>query len=78
MYAISHRKAGASAGFVPAALFAVSLFTSDQVAMHEGLTDDFISPWCRVGSLASWEGRPCVLSLRTGSVEITASLGQGR
>jgi hypothetical protein len=73
MHATSHRYKENSAVFLLAALFAVSLFAGDQDAIRDGLTDDLISPWCRIGSLESWEGRPCVVLLRTGSVEGTAS-----
>ena len=73
MHATSHRHAGTWAGFLLAALFVVSLFAGDQDALRDGLTDDLISPCCRIGSLESWEGRPCVVPLRTGSVEGTAS-----
>ena len=72
MHATSHRYAGTSAAFLLAALLAASMFTWDRDAMTDGLTDDLISPWCRIGSLDSWEGRPCVLPLRTGSLEGTA------
>jgi hypothetical protein len=74
MRATSHRYKENSAGFLVAALFAVGLFTSDQDAIRDGLTDDLISPWCRIGSLDSWEGQPCVVPLRTGSVEGTRPL----
>jgi hypothetical protein len=60
-----------SAACLLAALFAVSLFTWNQDAIRDGLTDDLIPPWCRIGSLETWEGRPCVISLRTGSAEGT-------
>jgi hypothetical protein len=56
-----------SAAFFLAAFFAVSALAWDQEAMRDSLTDDFISPWCRVDSPDSWEGRPCVIPLRTGS-----------
>jgi hypothetical protein len=68
MHAGSHGYAGTAGGLLFAAVFAVSLFTSDDIA-RDGLADDMISPWCRIGSLASWEGRPCALSLRTGPID---------
>jgi hypothetical protein len=78
MHATPHRHAGTSAAFLLAALFAVSLFTWDRDAMTDDPTDDLISPWCRIGSLESWEGRPCAFPLRTGSVEGTASPRSGQ
>jgi len=72
MYAGSHRYTGTAAGLLLAAVLSVSLFTWDDV-IRDGLTDDMISPWCRVGSLESWEGRPCVFPLRTGSIERAAN-----
>jgi len=78
MHARSHRYKESSTGFLLAALFAVSLFTWDQDAVRDGLTDDLISPWCRIGSLESWEGQPCVVPLRTGSIEGTARPRGGR
>ena len=72
MHAGSHRYTGTTAGLLLAAVFAESLFTWDQNVVQDDPMDDLISPWCRVGSLASWEGRPCALSLRTGSIEAAA------
>jgi hypothetical protein len=68
MYAGSHRLTGSAVGLLLAVFFSVTLFTWDDL-IPEGLTDDMISPWCRVGSLESWEGRPCAFPLRTGSIE---------
>ena len=78
MHARSHRYKESSTGFLLAALFAVSLFTWDRDATADGLTDDLISPWCRIGALESWEGRHCVLPLRTGSAEGTAGPRSGQ
>ena len=55
-----------SAQFFLAAFFAVSAVMWDQEAMRDSLTDDLISPWCSIGSPASWEGRPCAISDRVG------------
>jgi hypothetical protein len=57
-----------------AAFFAMSLWTWEQDPMRDGLTDDLITPWCRIGSLESWEGRPCVVPMRGASDEATADL----
>ena len=58
--------AGVLAGFVSLAVLAW-----DQDL--DGLTDDMIAPSCRIGSLQSWEGRPCVVPLRTGPADGTAT-----
>jgi hypothetical protein len=55
-----------------AALLAVTVLASDQVAIYDDLSDDFMSPSCRIGSPESWEGRPCVVPLRTWSADGTA------
>jgi hypothetical protein len=34
----------------------------NQSPIRDGLTDDVISPTCRIGSLQSWQGQPCVIS----------------
>jgi hypothetical protein len=68
MHAGSRRYTGSAAALLLAVFISVSLFTWDDV-IRDVLTDDMISPWCRVGSLESWEGRPCAFPLRTGSIE---------
>lgn len=62
MNATSRRSVGrpAKISFL-AALFAVSAFAWESDPIREGLTDDGISPWCHIGSLDSWEGRPCLI-----------------
>ena len=55
-----------------AALFAVTLLASDQDLIRDDMSDDFMSPWCRIGSPDSWEGRPCVVPLRIWSTHGTA------
>ncbi len=60
------------AGFF-AVFFAVTVLAWDQEFIRDDMSDDFIPPWCRVGSLESWEGRPCVVPLRTWSAGGTAS-----
>jgi hypothetical protein len=62
-----------SAARVLAAFFAVTVLARDQDPIRHGLTDDFVSPWCRIGSLQSWEGRPCVVPMRGASGEVTAA-----
>jgi hypothetical protein len=57
---------------VLAALFAVTVLPWDQDFIGDGPTDDLMSPWCSIGSLQSWEGRPCVVPLRTWSADETA------
>ena len=55
-----------------AALFAVTVLASDQDVIRDDLSDDFMSPWCRIGSSESWEGRPCAVPFRTSSADGTA------
>jgi hypothetical protein len=55
-----------SAAFVLAAFFAVSVTVWDQDPMRDGPSDSLITPWCRIGSLDSWEGRPCVVPYSAG------------
>ena len=55
-----------STAFLLAAFFAVSATVWDQGPIRDDLMDDFVSPWCRLGSLDSWAGRPCAIPLRTG------------
>jgi hypothetical protein len=55
-----------------AALFAATVLACDQGLFSDDLSDDFMSPSCRIGSLESWEGRPCVVPLRTWSAGGTA------
>ena len=38
-----------------------ALARADLNPIQDGLTDDVISPACRIGSLQSWQGRPCVI-----------------
>jgi len=57
---------------VLAAFFAVTGFASDQDTFRDGLNEDLISPWCRIGALETWEGRPCVVPLQTWSADGTA------
>ena len=74
MRSTSHRSAaGSAAACCLAALFAVSAMIWDQDAMRDGLTDDLIGPWCRIGALDSWAGRPCVVEMHDASTEVTAS-----
>jgi len=47
-----------------AALYVVSVPAD---AILDSLTDDVISPPCRIGSLQSWQGKPCVIPLVTPS-----------
>jgi hypothetical protein len=54
-----------------AALFTVAVLAWDQGSVGDDLSDDFMSPSCRIGSPASWTGRPCVVPLRTGSADGT-------
>ena len=49
-----------AAAFV-GAFFAVTALVWDQDPMRDGPADGLITPWCRIGSLDSWEGRPCVV-----------------
>jgi hypothetical protein len=55
-----------SAAFFAGAFFAVSALVWDQDPMRDGPTDGLIAPWCRIGSLDSWEGRPCVVPYSAG------------
>jgi hypothetical protein len=59
--------AGAFAAFV-----AVAVLAWDQDPFRDGLADDLMSPWCSIGAPKSWEGRPCVVPLRTWSTDGTA------
>lgn len=52
-----------------AALFVVTVLAWDQALFSDDLSDDFTSPWCRIGSPESWEGRPCVVPLRSWSID---------
>jgi hypothetical protein len=47
-----------------AALYVVSVPAD---AILDNLTDELISPPCRIGSLQSWQGKPCVVPLGTPS-----------
>ena len=55
-----------------AAFFAVTGLAWDQDPFRDGLADDLITPWCRIGSLETWEGRPCVVPSQTWSTDETA------
>ncbi|MBV8753645.1 MAG: hypothetical protein JO328_12375, partial [Hyphomicrobiales bacterium] len=46
---------------IVAAVFAVTVLSWDPNAVRDDLNDDFMSPWCWIGSPDSWEGRPCVV-----------------
>jgi hypothetical protein len=46
-----------------AALFVVTIFAWDQDSVRDDPSDDLITPWCRIGSPDSWEGRPCLVPL---------------
>jgi hypothetical protein len=48
--------------FVTVAVATAPIF--DLNSVQDGLTDTVISPACRIGSLQSWQGRPCVISER--------------
>jgi len=52
---------------IVAAFFAVTVLAWDPDSIRDDLNDDFMSPWCRIGSPDSWEGRPCVVPFRTSS-----------
>jgi hypothetical protein len=41
----------------------VNVATWDQDPIQDALADDLLSPWCRIGSLQSWQGRPCVVPM---------------
>jgi hypothetical protein len=73
MSSISQRSVVSSAGCFLSALFAVSVLTGGYDLVRDGATDDMISPWCEIGSPASWEGRPCVISM--GAVPTEAMAG---
>jgi len=74
MSSTSRRSAVNSAACFLAAFFTVSAVMWDHDALPDGLTDDLAAPWCRIGSLESWEGRPCVVPMRGASDEATADL----
>jgi hypothetical protein len=44
------------------ALFFVSVSIG---GIQDGGIDETISPSCRIGSLQSWQGRPCVIPFET-------------
>jgi hypothetical protein len=50
-----------SAAGVLAAFLAVTVLPRDQNFIGDALSDDLISPWCRIGAPETWEGRPCVV-----------------
>jgi hypothetical protein len=68
---MSRKFLNAGAG-VCAALFAVTVLAWDQDPIRDDSGDDLTSPWCRIDSPDSWEGRPCVVPLRIWSAEGTA------
>jgi len=61
-----------SAAGVLAAFLAVAAVAFDQDPFRDAMADDFISPWCRIGAPDTWEGKPCVVPLRTESSGGTA------
>ena len=61
-----------SAAGTLAAFLTVTVLALDQDPFRDGLSDDLITPWCRIGSLETWEGRPCVFPLRARSADGTA------
>jgi len=66
MSSLSHRRAMASATATCflAALFVARVSTWGENAIGDGLSDEGISPPCQIGSLQSWQGRPCVVPKR--------------
>lgn len=42
--------------------WALVVATITNASVSDLQTDDIISPWCRIGSLQSWQGRPCIIS----------------
>jgi hypothetical protein len=46
-----------------AALFAATATARAQTSIEDELTEDLISPSCRIGSLQSWQGQPCVVPM---------------
>jgi hypothetical protein len=60
-----------SAAGVLAAFLAVTILALDQDPFSDGLRDDLITPWCRIGSPETWEGKPCVVPLRACSADGT-------
>jgi hypothetical protein len=46
-----------------AALFAATATARTQASIEDELTEDLISPSCRIGSLQSWQGQPCVVPM---------------
>jgi hypothetical protein len=46
-----------------AALFAATATARAQASIQDELTEDLISPSCRIGSLQSWQGQPCVVPM---------------
>jgi len=53
-----------SSAWVIAAVTVATASMLDLNPIRDGLTDDVISPSCRIGSLQSWQGLPCVISER--------------
>jgi hypothetical protein len=67
---MSHKSAAnaiVSACFL-AGLFVVSVSTG---GIQDGGIDEATSPSCRIGSLQSWQGRPCVIPFETFSAGTT-------
>ena len=54
------------------ALCVVSVPAWDEDTTRDGTTDEPLSPSCRIGSLQSWQGRPCVVPIGPTSAEETA------
>jgi hypothetical protein len=45
------------------ALFVATASAGAQASIQDELTDELISPSCRIGSLQSWQGQPCVIAM---------------
>jgi hypothetical protein len=48
-------------------LASLSVVSVSADAILDSLTDELISPSCRIGSLQSWQGQPCVVPMANGS-----------
>ena len=78
MSVTSHRSAVTSAACFLAAVFAVSVSIGHQDPSRDGLAEDLIAPWCRIGSSQSWEGRPCVVPMQSAAAEGTGTEQDGQ
>ena len=47
-----------------AALSVATATTEAQSVIGDELTEEVVAPSCPIGSLQSWQGRPCVISER--------------